>query len=70
MFTKITFYISEEDQLNIERVKERHPGWSPAVIFRRALGVYANNLEKPAPQLPSARRSARQDVEALFGPQI
>ncbi len=48
MFTKITFYISEEDQLNIERVKERHPGWSPAVIFRRALGVYDNNLEWPA----------------------
>ena len=68
MFTKITFYISEEDQLNIERVKERHPGWSPAVIFRRALGVYANNLEKPVPLSVNATRSVQQDIADLFGP--
>ena len=68
MFTKITFYISEEDQRNIERVKERHPGWSPAVIFRRALGVYANNLEKPVPLSVNATRSAQQDIADLFGP--
>ena len=68
MFTKITFYISEEDQLNIERVKEWHPGWSPAVIFRRALGVYANNLERPVPLAVDAPRSAQQDIADLFGP--
>ena len=67
MFTKITFYISEEDQLNIERVKERHPGWSPAVIFRRALGVYANNLEKPVPPPINATRSVQQDINELLG---
>jgi len=68
MFTKITLYISDEDQFNIERVQERHPGWSPAVIFRRALGVYANNLEKPVPRSVNATRSVQQDIADLFGP--
>jgi hypothetical protein len=70
MFTRITFYISEEDRLNIERVKERHPALSSVVIFRRALGMYANNLEKPVPLPSNTPRSARQATEESFGPQV
>ena len=70
MFIKVTFYISNEDQLNIERIKKRHPNWSTAMIFRRALGVYANNLEKPVLTPTDAPRSAQQDIEELFGLQV
>ena len=69
MLTKITFHISEEDQRNIERIKKRHPNWSEEVICRRALGVYANNLEKPARPLTDTLPSAQQNFEELFGPQ-
>lgn len=69
MLTKITFHISEEDQRNIERIKRRHPNWSEEVICRRALGVYANNLEKPALPLTDTPPSAQQNIEELFGPQ-
>jgi len=68
MLTKITFNISEEDQLNIEQIQKRHPAWLPETIFRRALAVYANNLEKPAPRSVNTTRSAQQDINELFGP--
>ena len=68
MLTKITFHISEEDQRNIERIKRRHPTWSEGVICRRALGVYANNLEKPAPPPTDTLPSAQRSTEELFGP--
>ena len=70
MFTKVTFFISDEDQLNIERVKERHPGWSAAVIFRRALAKYANSLVKSTPQPPAPSDPLSRNIEELYGPQV
>ncbi len=69
MPTTITLRVSEQDHCNIERIKRRHPTWSEEVICRRALGVYASNLEKPAPAPTDAPPSAEQSIAELFGPQ-
>ena len=69
MLTKVAFYLSDEDRRNLERIRRRHPGWSVAMIFRRALGLYASNLAILEP-LPKARQGgAQQAIEELFGPQ-
>ena len=68
MPTTITFHVSEQDRRNIERIKRRHPTWSEEVICRRALGAYANNLERPVHLSVNAARSAQQDIADLFGP--
>jgi hypothetical protein len=68
MPTTITFHVSEQDRRNIERIKRRHPTWSEEVICCRALGVYANNLEKPAPPPMDTPPSAQRNIEELFGP--
>jgi len=67
---EVKFCLSEQDRRNLHRVLERHPTWSPALIFRRALAVYANNLILPREARPSTPRSAQQDIEELFGPQV
>lgn len=67
MLTEVKFILSDEDRRHLARILERHPTWSPAIIFRRSLAVYANNLEKPAPVQTDAPRSAQQDISELFG---
>jgi hypothetical protein len=68
MPTTITFRVSEQDHFNIERIERRRPTWSEEVICCRVLGVYANNLEKPAPPPSGAPPSAEQSIAELFGP--
>jgi len=67
MPNEVKFCLSEQDRRNLNRILERHPTWSPAIIFRRSLAVYANNLEKPVPVQTNAPRSAQQDINELFG---
>lgn len=63
----ITLHLYDEDQRNLQRIKKHHPRWSPEIILRRALAMYANSLEKPAPLNPKAPHSALADIEELFG---
>ena len=64
---EVRFCLSEQDRRNLHRVLERHPTWSLTLIFRRALALYAGNLEKPAPVSTDAPRSAMVDIQELFG---
>jgi len=65
---EVKFCLSEEDRRNLHRVLERHPTWSLAIIFRRSLAVYANNLEKLVILPTSTPRTALTDIQELFGP--
>lgn len=69
MLTKVTFYLSDEDRINLKHIQERHPNWSKAMIFRRALGLYARNLATLEPLPTSHKGPAQQAIEELFGPQ-
>jgi len=65
--TKVTFYLSNEDRRNLTRIQERHPSWSKAMIFKRALGLYASNLDKLEPPLIVKKGPAAPAIEELFG---
>ena len=69
MLTKVTFYLSDEDRRNLKRIHGRHPNWSVAMIFKRALGLYASNLAILEPLLRTRQGPAQQAIEELFGPQ-
>ena len=66
--TKVTFYLSNEDRQYLATIRDRHPNWSTAMIFKRALGLYASNLEKLEPHPQQPKTQARQAIEKLFGP--
>jgi hypothetical protein len=66
--TKVTFYLSDEDRRNLARAQERHPSWSVAMIFKRALGLYASNLEQFEPTPVASKSPYQQAVEELVGP--
>ena len=68
MFTKITFYISEQDRNRIALIQEHHPEWSPAVIFRKTLAAYAAQFHKTTIKPIPPTGSAEQDIELLWGP--
>jgi len=69
MLSRVTFFLSNEDRRNLELVRQRHPSWTVAMILRRALGLYAHNINILEP-LPSTRKGpAQQAIEELFGPQ-
>ncbi len=70
MFKKVTFYLSDEDRHNLEWIRERHPNWSTALIFRRALSLYARSLSKLEPPPEDQQGPAQQAIEELFGPQV
>lgn len=67
MLQEVTIHIYDEDHCNLEQIKKRYPRWSPETILRRALAMFANSLAQPAPQPANEPRSARQDIEELFG---
>lgn len=64
----IEFCLSEEDRRNLQAIQERHPNWTVAMIFKRALGLYASNMDKLEPQLTSLQGAAQTAIAELFGP--
>jgi hypothetical protein len=64
----VEFLLSEEDRNNLQVVQEQHPTWSVAMIFKRALGLYANNINTLEPQPAIERGPVAQATVELFGP--
>jgi len=63
----VEFCLSEEDRRNLQAIQERHPTWTVAMIFKRALGLYANNMEKLEPRPITENGPAAQAIEEFFG---
>jgi hypothetical protein len=63
----VEFRLSEEDRNNLQCIQERHPDWSVAMIFKRALGLYANNINILEPQPAVERSPVAQATIELFG---
>ena len=60
---EVKFILTEEDKMYLQEIKEKR-NWSTAMIFKRALALFAASLRQPevSPEQPSAQ----DDIDLLW----
>lgn len=69
MSQRITFWATNEDLLNLDRLKEKWPRWGYAQLITKALAIAADTVRGEAIQETEPLSEFQGTVEELFGPQ-
>jgi hypothetical protein len=69
MGQNVKLWLTNEDLINIKRIRAKWPRWGDAQIIRKALAIAAQQIEGEAINEAEELTPFRRDVEDLFGKQ-